>query len=202
MEGQQLSNSKMRHERGAALVVSLVILLIMTIISVTALRSTSMDEKMTSNTRQRQIAFNAAETALRAAETWLVDNINNRSDIAANFTGASGTGRYSALIDNAVFSKFAPATWDVQDDTNWNNANSVEVRTIPMLNNRFPVGSTPGAPRYRIEYVGQFGEGGTPLTYNEGIPQITEFAFEITAIGWGLETNARYLLTSSFRMQL
>jgi len=157
---------------------------------------------MTSNTRQRQIAFNAAETALREAEAWLVNNINSRSDIAGNFTGASGTGRYSALIDNAVFSTLAPATWDVQVDSNWDNANSVEVRTIPMLNNRFPVGSTPGAPRYRIEYVGQFGEDGTPLTYNEGISQINEFAFEITAIGWGLETNARYLLTSSFRMQL
>lgn len=71
-----------------------------------------------------------------------------------------------------------------------------------MLNSQFSAGTTPGAPRYRIEYIGQFSDKGTPLTYNEGVAQITEFAFEITAIGWGVETNARYLLSSTFRMQL
>ena len=60
------------NQRGAVLVVSLMILLVMTIISITALRTTSMDEKMASNARQQQIAFNAAEVALREAEAVLL----------------------------------------------------------------------------------------------------------------------------------
>lgn len=196
MKSRLLPLNKIRHQQGAALVVSLVILLVMTIISVTALRSTSMDEKMTSNTRQRQIAFNAAEAALRDAEAWLVANINDRTDIRANFTGASGTGRYSAL--STLDSTSAPATWIVTDDTNWSVANSVEVRTVPMLNGQFTAGTTPGAPRYRIEYKGRIGD--PPLNYSD--PDLREYAFEITAIGWGVETNARYLLSSTFRMQL
>jgi len=184
------------HQRGAVLIVSLLILLVMTIISVTALRTTSMDEKMASNTRQRQIAFNAAETAMRAAETWLANNVSSRAYVKANFTGATGTGLYSALT--SLDSVSAPATWDVTVDSNWTTGNSEEIDAIPMINSAHTAGNIPGRPRYRIEYIGRIGD--PPLNYTD--PDLREFAFRITAIGWGQETGARYLLSSTFRMQL
>ena len=57
-----------RHQRGVALVVALLLLLVITIVGLAAVRSTTMQQKMTSNFQDRQIAFQAAEAALREGE--------------------------------------------------------------------------------------------------------------------------------------
>ena len=59
-------------ERGAALVTSLLILVVMTIIGVTAVTTSSLTEKMAGNMRDLNLAFEAAEAGLREGERWLV----------------------------------------------------------------------------------------------------------------------------------
>jgi type IV pilus assembly protein PilX len=49
------------------LIVSLVILVVMTIVGVTAMRGTALEERMAGNLRDGTLAFEAAEAALRAA---------------------------------------------------------------------------------------------------------------------------------------
>jgi type IV pilus assembly protein PilX len=58
-----------RHQDGAALMVSLILLLVMTMIGVTAVSTTTLEEKMAGNLRDRSLAFQAAEAGLRDAET-------------------------------------------------------------------------------------------------------------------------------------
>ena len=55
-----------KSQSGAALVVSLLILLVMTVIGISSMRTTNLQEKMASNTREREQAFEAAESALEA----------------------------------------------------------------------------------------------------------------------------------------
>ena len=55
-------------QTGAVLVISLIILLVMTVLGITSLRSATMEEKMSGNSFDRSIAFQAAEAALRAGE--------------------------------------------------------------------------------------------------------------------------------------
>jgi len=57
-----------QRERGLVLVVGLVILLILTLISVTAMRGTSLEEHMAGNLQYRNQAFQLAEAALREGE--------------------------------------------------------------------------------------------------------------------------------------
>lgn len=57
-----------RGERGAVLIIGLVLLLALTLIGVTAMRGTTMEERMAGNLRDKSLAFEAAEAALRAAE--------------------------------------------------------------------------------------------------------------------------------------
>lgn len=57
-----------RREHGLVLVVGLVILLILTLISVTAMRGTSLEEHMAGNMQFRNQAFQLAEAALREGE--------------------------------------------------------------------------------------------------------------------------------------
>lgn len=58
-------------QRGSALIVSLVFLLVMTLIGVAAMQGTTQQENMANNARQRNLAFQSAEAALRAGETIL-----------------------------------------------------------------------------------------------------------------------------------
>jgi len=60
-----------RRQQGLALVMGLIILLIMTLISVSAMRSTLMQERMSGSFQGQQIAFQAAEAALQRAKRHL-----------------------------------------------------------------------------------------------------------------------------------
>jgi type IV pilus assembly protein PilX len=60
--------SHARHQRGAALVTSLLLLLVLTIIGITAMQMTRMQERMAGNTRDLNLAFQGAEAALRNGE--------------------------------------------------------------------------------------------------------------------------------------
>ena len=59
------------HQRGVALIITLLILLVMTIVSVSSVQTTTIEERMAGNLRDRNLAFQAAETALRNAESFI-----------------------------------------------------------------------------------------------------------------------------------
>ncbi|OYY73388.1 MAG: hypothetical protein B7Y40_09190 [Gammaproteobacteria bacterium 28-57-27] len=64
------------NSRGAALVVSLILLVIVTIMGVASMRGVTMQERMSSNMFDRSLAFQADEAGLRAIEP----NIRNSAD--------------------------------------------------------------------------------------------------------------------------
>ncbi len=55
-------------QAGAALVTGLIFLVILTLLGITAMQTSTMEERMSGNARDRNIAFQAAEAALRDAE--------------------------------------------------------------------------------------------------------------------------------------
>jgi type IV pilus assembly protein PilX len=59
------------RQQGTALVIALVMLLVITVAGVTSMRSSALQERMSGNTRDREVAFQAAEGALRAGESYL-----------------------------------------------------------------------------------------------------------------------------------
>ncbi len=56
------------RQSGFALIVGLVVLVLLTLIMLTALKMASLEERMAGNLRNQNIAFQAAESALREAE--------------------------------------------------------------------------------------------------------------------------------------
>src|SRR5262245_24539639 len=56
------------RQKGAILVVSLLLLLVMTLLGLTAMQVTRMEERMAGNTRDLNLAFQGAEAGLRDAE--------------------------------------------------------------------------------------------------------------------------------------
>lgn len=59
------------RQTGVALITGLIFLVMLTLIAVTAMQSTTLEERMAGNARTRDLAFQSAEAALRAAETAL-----------------------------------------------------------------------------------------------------------------------------------
>jgi type IV pilus assembly protein PilX len=68
-------------QRGVALVVALLLLVVITLVGLAAVRGTIMQQKMASNLFDRQIAFQGAEAAMRAATARIAAN---PGDIARN----------------------------------------------------------------------------------------------------------------------
>jgi type IV pilus assembly protein PilX len=60
--------SASRDQRGVALIVVLILLIVMSILGIAIMRSSAMQERMSANLRDRSIAFQAAEGALRFAQ--------------------------------------------------------------------------------------------------------------------------------------
>lgn len=56
-----------RAQKGAALVTSLMILFVLTLVGVSAMQTTTLEEKMSGNLRNTNIAFQAAESCLTTA---------------------------------------------------------------------------------------------------------------------------------------
>ncbi len=183
-------------QRGAVLAISLMILLVMTTIGVASMGSTTLQERMSNNNTQRQIAFQAAEAALRAGEAFLLANIGNVADLATNFNATTPVaGLYSERAPVVGVATYPlPVLANIFDDTGWLAAgNAVEVVSLANLSQR---------PRFIIEYMGR---AGSKVRDYSGKEQDTrQYAFQITAIGWGegLTPTARYLLQSSYRMPL
>lgn len=101
------SNKIYPGQRGAALVVGLIFLLVMTLIGVAAMRSTGLQERMAGNLRDRSLAFQAGEAALRAGEQWLSIPANltaadTHTELAApqDWTGAGNHGSAAGYGDD------------------------------------------------------------------------------------------------------
>ena len=68
------------NQRGWVLVVGLVILVMLTILSMALMKTTRLEEKMAGATWDMNLSFQAAETALRAAETFIELQADSASD--------------------------------------------------------------------------------------------------------------------------
>ncbi len=101
-----------RDESGAALIVALIMLLLITIVGVSAMQTTTMEEKMAGNLRDRHVAFQAAEAALREGEAYAEDNFPsvdgnsgtitvsiNGNDVAASYTLTEQAVEYEPSLD-------------------------------------------------------------------------------------------------------
>ena len=98
-----LTSAKLQQpQRGAVLIVGLLILLVMTLIGVTAMQTTTLEERMAGNLRDMSLAFQASEAALHQGETDLATDATYQ---AMKFDGTDGT--YPGGIDPFDKTKYA-----------------------------------------------------------------------------------------------
>jgi type IV pilus assembly protein PilX len=73
-----------RRQHGVVLIVALVLLLVLSILGISSMQGTVMQERMAGNTFDRALAFQAAEAALRAGEQAAQTPANIEYDVETN----------------------------------------------------------------------------------------------------------------------
>lgn len=105
------SSSIPQRQRGAVLIVSMLILLVMTVLALTASQATQMQERMAGNARDLDLAFQAGEAGVRAAEIRIQQSIAPKrasSLICTRRDTCDAIGREDAVQD---YQHRAPAWW-------------------------------------------------------------------------------------------
>ena len=89
-----------RAQTGASLIIALIFLVILTLLGVAVSNVTSLEERMAGNTRDRDLAFQAAEAALQDAEQRLTDSafraLVTKTIDASNATDANDAAYWNA----------------------------------------------------------------------------------------------------------
>lgn len=91
-------------QQGVALVISLIMLLLMTLLAVSSMNTTVLEEKMAGNYKDRNMAFQAAEAGLRAGEAYL-----RTTPVLPTFDGST-SGLYQPSLSGQ-------SQWDIVDWT-------------------------------------------------------------------------------------
>lgn len=112
--GSRPTSGSLRRERGVALIVSLILLILVTLIGLAAVRGTTSQQRMTANFYDRSIAFQSAEAGLAAGAAALAagtSNIRNcgQGGIACRSNPFEDPTLVSTLVVTVASTAFASA---------------------------------------------------------------------------------------------
>lgn len=157
-------------QRGVALITGLIFMVVLTLLVVTAMRTTILEEKMAGNARDINLAFQSSESALRAGEQVL-----NQASLPA----FASTGAY--------------LTQASRDDTYWLSTHNWT--TNSALYSSVPNGVA-AAPSYVIEELASVP---TPGFTKKAGPLSEIGYYKVTARGVGGNSNTAVFVQSTYR---
>ncbi len=185
--------SPRRLQTGMSLFPALMFLLVLSVLGVSALNSTVMQEKMVSNTKDANLAFQAAEAGLRDAEADITRNITNTTA----FTSACAAGLCTP-----------PSTWptpssaDISKVIDWNNGGLT--RTYGSQTAMATLPDVAAQPRYVIERLspppGLPTNPGSSVGLGCGAACVHSggYAYRLTVLATGVRPETRVVLQSTY----
>lgn len=165
------------RQSGAVLVISLIMLLLLTMIGVSSSQNAGMEERMAGNSRDKNLAFQAAESALLAAEQSLVTAHTAGTMPTFDPDGAGGYFNKSPTNTNLGSTILSDSFWG---DGTVSIAYSGSLEGVSTL------------PRYIIQDLGCV----LPCT----VPATDPHDYRITAFATGGTTTAVTIVQSIYRI--
>lgn len=135
------------HQEGVALVIALLLLVVLTLVGFAAVRGTIIQQKMSSNLYDREVAFQSAEAAMRAA-----------ADIVASNPGL--------IARNCQAGGVVCLTNPFNDP----NITAADIHTVPSGtgSGQFVAGTVAtGQPQYVIENMGNYADPTSSTGFNQ-----------------------------------
>ncbi|SDB02703.1 type IV pilus assembly protein PilX [Desulfonatronum thiosulfatophilum] len=164
-------NQEIDSQTGSALVISLVMLLVLTLMAVAGMQTTSLQERMAGNMRDKDLAFQAAEAALREAESYL------QGAVLDPFDGTNGLYKpnISLWTDPVVWAPGSSFSWEYE----------------------FLIDNVKQLPRYIIEELPPVAQPLGSLAADEPIPEAG--IYRITSFAVGGSSNAEVILQVTYK---
>lgn len=205
--------SPIHGQRGIVLVTGLLLLLLITLVVLAASRSGRLQAVMSSNTRDRDLAFQAAEAALVDAEERLAfefhavftDGANsNLENLAAGLLNRSASTLSESTKTSLIVQASQADYWISPAGANgygWFDANGAVDNSKSIATSQ-AIEDVDQQPRFVIEYLGT----ATP-SVDCSLPQ-THYRYRITALAVGAssgsrkQADTRVLLQSEYRLCL
>ena len=194
-----------RHaQRGASLVVSLLMLVAILLLGISAAQIALQGEKASRNDRDRQIAFQAAEAALMDAEMDIENSTDgnsrsalfSESPVLANFAGNCNPGASNPHLGMCAAAN--PGTKPVWQTLNLADSNDDTSPSVPFGTFTGQVLQTGNGllpsrpPRYIIEPVNYRAAG-------EDASAASSYFYRITAVGFGARESTQSVLQTYYR---
>jgi type IV pilus assembly protein PilX len=171
---------RFRSQRGAVLIVALVLLLVLTVLGTAGIRDTTMEERMAGNFRDYAAALEAAETALRRGE----GGVSSTSVFTGMlFDGSDGTYEVTAVSQS------------VDPQTASNYGLSVAASLLTDDGGKLLVSAV---PEYYIEQLPEIELPASDLTvgFQDQAPRVQYY--RVTSKGYGVSPNTEVILQSTY----
>lgn len=166
------------RQAGAVLVISLLILLIMTLIGVTAMSTTSLEEKMAGNMRDKNTALQASEASLEDGELWLASLGTKPTETTSCGSPPCDVWELNVLPDLASQSQ----SWWLSNAREYGTSGSKDISDVTT------------DPYYVIEAQAEVRDN---LDSGQNPPTGRNF-YRVTARGTGGTDDAQVVLQSTF----
>ncbi|MHB8455660.1 MAG: pilus assembly PilX family protein [Acidiferrobacterales bacterium] len=194
-EHHEIAGAGIHDESGATLVIALIFLLLLTIIGITAVTTSSLQEKMAGNVRDQQVAFESAESALRNGETWLStlsQAANSKPVTNSSLPCMNESSTPPVVCAFGTPGDFMDTTHNANYGTTWWDADAVEYGVAGTQE----ITQAYQDPRYVIEF-----RSFVPDNLNMG-PGYNATAgstyYRVTAYGWGGTESAVSIIQSNY----
>jgi type IV pilus assembly protein PilX len=161
------------HQRGVSLMVTLMFMVILAMLGIAIGNVSVLEEKMAGNTRNRDLAFQAAEAAIRDAEM----RLNNTAFRATAFPILNTINANSAAYWDTCFSGTSGACATKYTPT----------ITLPQSGD----GAVFAQPQYVVEQL-------APVLTSSGPPAVYVYPYRVTARGVGGTEDTVVILQSEF----
>lgn len=170
----RLNPRPVRHQAGVSLIMVLLLIALLSLLALTGMGVSTLEERMAGNSQDRTLAFNAAEAGLRDCESVL------QGAALPPFNNTNGMYQPAAVG--------SPPRWE---SINWNAANTTRVHANP------PAGVAV-APRCIIEELpAQPNTGGSnSLAAGKPLPDVG--MYRVTARGVGAQPGTVVMLQSTY----
>lgn len=166
-------------QSGAVLVISLVLLLLLSMIGISVSQNSGTEERMAGNSRDKNLSFQAAESALNAAELALTTA--HAAGVMPTFNAEGTGGYYNETPSNTSLNSY------ILSDNFWEGNNVI---TYTGTLDGIDSGSQ---PRYIIQDLGE-------ICLTPPCPPGSPHNYRITAYATGGTTSAVTVLQSIFRI--
>ncbi len=170
---------KTRRESGMVLLVSLVFMLLITIVAGGAMQSATMQERMAGNTKDVNLAFQAAEAGLREAESALA------GVSVGPFNGSNGM--YQSCPDPSdTSSACARPDWENYASNGWVTVADFDSRAAKQ-------------PEYIIEEMSSTLASDSVLDSDRVVP--SSGYYRVIARGYGASDRSMVVLTTTYKRE-